>query len=102
VGQQKKAAIEAVHTLGWTEGLVKAYIRDALMQFLQNFVVTFFYHSGKNKFSNPYPIRILAKILQTKKSVQELSLKAMQDKRFQVLISFLLTQSDKRELSPLR
>ena len=39
VGQQKKAAIEAVHTLGWTEGQVKAYIRDAIVQFSQNYLV---------------------------------------------------------------
>ena len=39
MGQQKKAAIEAVHTLGWTERQVKAYIRDALAQFSQKYQV---------------------------------------------------------------
>ena len=40
----------------------------------------------------------MAKILQTQKGVEKLSLKAIQYKRFQVLITFSLTQCDKRGL----
>lgn len=37
VGQQKKAALQPVHTLGWTEGQVKGYIREAIAEFSQKY-----------------------------------------------------------------
>ncbi len=39
IGQQKKAALQPVHTLGWTEGQLKGYIRDAIFQFSQKYGV---------------------------------------------------------------
>ncbi len=39
VGQQKKATLQPVHTLGWTEGQVKAYVKEAISQFSHKYEV---------------------------------------------------------------
>ncbi len=37
VGQQKRASLTPVHTLGWTDGGVKAYIREMVRQYAQKY-----------------------------------------------------------------
>jgi hypothetical protein len=37
VGQQKKDTIQPIHTLGWSEGNVKSYIREMIAQFSQKY-----------------------------------------------------------------
>lgn len=39
VGQQRKTSLQAVHTMGWSEGQVKGYIKDALAQVSQKYLV---------------------------------------------------------------
>jgi hypothetical protein len=39
LGQQKKAVLQPVHTLGWTEAQVKRYIKDALAQLSHKYEV---------------------------------------------------------------
>lgn len=40
VGQQKKATLEPVHTLGWTGAHVKNYITGAIIQFNRQYEVS--------------------------------------------------------------
>jgi hypothetical protein len=39
MGQHKKADLQPVHTLGWTEAIVKKYILDAIAQLEQKLEV---------------------------------------------------------------
>jgi hypothetical protein len=39
IGQQRKASLQPVHTMGWTEGQVKGYIKDAITQFSHKYEV---------------------------------------------------------------
>ncbi len=40
IGQQKKAAREPVHTLGWKEAQVREYIKSAIASFSQQYEIT--------------------------------------------------------------